>query len=177
MFCCGCNTFLHRERKCPNGSSLQHQPGSPQTVRSKPQSYLGSQTLSSVWLQDQRTEFSRFRQIKFLHFFKVTILILCNVDKEEFCAYWRLILIKSSWDLILAIRYRDTEIQAVAARAGLEINKLIYVLWRHSIIISNLKLRKLMHWRLKETLISFKFILWFKFPSSIWTCRISCIPN
>ena len=53
---------------------------------------------------------------------------MCNVDEEEFCAYCRLILIKSSWDLILAIRYRDTEIQAVAARAGLEINKLIYVL-------------------------------------------------
>ena len=102
---------------------------------------------------------------------------MCNERKEEFCVHW-LILIKSSAviseDLILAIRYRDTssELWALAARAGLEINKLICVLWRHSIIISNLKLRKLMRWRLKETLISFKFILWFKFLSSIWTCRI-----
>ena len=58
--------FTERGRKCPNGSSLQHQPGSPQTVRSKPQSYLGSQTLVSDYKINGRS----FRQIKLLHFFK-----------------------------------------------------------------------------------------------------------
>ena len=168
MFCCGFNTFLHRE----NTVLMAQFYNTSQAGRKLFGANLSfCDSLSCLWLVPDLCDLLKDKHSQFL-------MCNVNVNEEEFCVHWRIILIITSLNLLsqqldieILLRYN------LRSSAGLEINKLIYVLWRHSIIISNLKLKKLMHWRLKEKIIVFQVYCDLNFTSSIWTCRISCIQN
>ena len=108
MFCCGFNTFLHRE----NVLMAQFYNTSRLATNCLEQTSVYAPDFHVYrWSQT----FVIYRKINIRSFLEIYILhfIECKMwtREEEFCVHWKIILILSSLILISAIRYRDTEIQ------------------------------------------------------------------